>query len=83
MTTEDLITYYKNLLILQYYRLSRARATIGAFVQELIASQIINQVQDGFDLETAIGKQLNILASYVGAQRNNFGLILLKSILYS
>lgn len=70
MTTLELIAYYKNLLIIQYNNLARAAATVGAFVSELIGDQIIAQVNDGFNLDNAVGVQLNTLATYRGVGRN-------------
>jgi len=78
MTTDELISYYSNLLIMQYRNKSKAVETVKAFVDETIASQIVQQVDDGFDLETAIGEQLTILGTYRNAPRLIFGLILTK-----
>lgn len=75
MTTDEIITYYKSLLIIQYASLRNALGTIEAFITALIQSQIINQVQDGFDVTTAIGSQLDILGTYVGVTRHAFGLV--------
>lgn len=69
MTIDELIAYYQNLLIIQYKTLPRASATIGALATEIIADLIYTQVQDGFDVNTAIGDQLDILGVYVGARR--------------
>ena len=69
MTDDEFISYEQNLLIAQYRSKPKARATIGILASQLIANQIIAQVRDGFDLTTAIGKQLDILGRYVGAQR--------------
>lgn len=69
MTTDELIAYYQNLLIIQYATQSRALATISAFVTEAISDQIIQSVEDGFDLTTAIGVQLDAIATYRGASR--------------
>lgn len=73
MTDQELIDYYVNLLIIQYKTLPNATGTIAALATEVVASQIYNQVLNGFELQTAIGKQLDILADYVGAPRTIFG----------
>lgn len=73
MTTEELIAFYQQLLVIQYKTLPNALGTIGALVNEVIAGQIYAQVRDGFDIQTAIGDQLNMLAEYVGAPRKIFG----------
>lgn len=73
MTDQELVAYYQNLLVIQYKRLPNAYATIGALAEQIVASQIFLQVLDGFDLATAVGAQLDIIASYVGAPRTIFG----------
>lgn len=79
MTNDELIEYYKNLLIIQYYDKPKARAEIGLLVSQTIASQIVSQVLNGFDIETVIGAQLDIIAAYVGVNRIVNGLNLDKS----
>lgn len=73
MITEDLISYYKALLILQYASLANAVGTIDAYIRALVQDQIIQKVQDGFNLLTAIGAQLNLLGTYRGISRTAFG----------
>lgn len=73
MTTDQLIAYYVNLLVIQYKTLPDATSTINAVATEVVADQIYSQVLNGFELGTAVGKQLDILASYVGAPRKIFG----------
>lgn len=72
MTDAELITFYINLLVIQYKTLPNATGTIQALATEVVASQIFNQVLNGFSLQTAIGAQLNILGQYVGAPREIF-----------
>lgn len=78
LTFNSLTEYYINLLIMQYFNKVRARQTVGTLVQELVASEIIAQVRDGFNLETAVGNQLDFLALYRGATRTVFGLDLTR-----
>lgn len=78
-TTQELIDYYKNLLIIQYHNLPKASGTIGALASEVIADQIYTTVRDAFDIDTAVGVQLEILGSYVGASRQYVGLSLERS----
>lgn len=81
MTTDELIEYYVDLLIIQYSVSPRARATIAAYVSQVIADQIINTVSEGFNFSTVIGLQadtargvqLEAVASYKGAYRLVFG----------
>lgn len=60
--------YYSNLLILQYHNKPKAKATIEAVVN-LLPDELIQEVTGGFDLETAVGKQLDILGEYIGTDR--------------
>ena len=61
-------SYYSNLLILQYHNKPKAKATIEASVS-LLPDSLIQEVTDGFDLNTAVGKQLDILGEYIGLSR--------------
>jgi hypothetical protein len=69
MTTDELIAYYSNLLILQYHDKPNAKAHVEAIARECIADQLISQVLNGFSIDTAIGKQLDIIGKYVGVPR--------------
>jgi hypothetical protein len=87
MTTNELIEYYVDLLIIQYATLPRAQQTIRAYVSQVIADQIYAQTRDAFSISTtpgfqpgtAVGKQLEAVASYRGVQRNVFGLDLSRT----
>lgn len=61
-------SYYSNLLILQYHNKPKAKATIESTVS-LLPDDLIMDVINGFDIETAIGKQLDILGEYIGIDR--------------
>lgn len=79
MTTQELISYYQGLLIIQYATLPKAFETIEVFVTEMIADQIYNQVSEAFNLDTANGVQLDAIATYRGASRTLHGLVPGKS----
>lgn len=68
-TLQEIIDYYTNLLIIQYNNLPNARAQITLYVTELIANGVIFDVRDGYDLDTAVGVQLDVLGKYIGADR--------------
>lgn len=73
-TTSDLVDYYKALLIAQYATNPKALGTIGALVggtgkYGILADALYNQVRDGFDLTTAVGKQLDMLGKLRGVTR--------------
>ena len=63
---DELIEYYKNLLIIQYHNKDKAKATIGALISIAMIYDVAIAVRDGFDIETAIGAQLDILGKYIG-----------------
>lgn len=73
-TAELIIDYYANTLIAQYYNRPKAIATIKALMggtgaYGLIADALANQVRDGFDITTAVGKQLDLLGKLRGVRR--------------
>lgn len=85
-TTSDLIAYYQQLLIIQYANKTKMAGTVAAMLSGtgatgLLANAIYTQVRDGFDLETAVGKQLDILGELIGPSRNIPGLDLSKSFI--
>lgn len=85
-TSELLLDYYANTLIAQYYNKPKAIATIRALLggtgpYGLVADAIYTQVRDGFDLETAVGKQLDILGKLRGSRRYFASLDLSKTFL--
>lgn len=68
-TTDTIANYYRDLLILQYRGKDKARATVHALAKLAIVDQLPLAVQDAFDLETAIGVQLDVVGKIVGATR--------------
>jgi hypothetical protein len=70
VSLDSLIEYYQNLLIIQYNDKARARATIALMVRELFASGIIFDVEGCFDVDLAVGVQLDTLGKYIGVDRN-------------
>ncbi len=73
MTADQLAAYYQNLLIIQYKGKPKAAATVGLLSAQVIADLIYSQVQDGFDLATATGAQLDIIGAYIGVYRTLAG----------
>jgi hypothetical protein len=71
VTNQELIDYYKDLLILQYRGKTRARGQIDAFVKQVVADQLTFAVQLAFNIDTAEGQQLDIIGKYAGVQRVN------------
>lgn len=65
----DVINYYTNLLIIQYHDKPKAQATIRLVMGELLASGILLDIQNGYNLDTAVGVQLDVLGKYIGTDR--------------
>lgn len=65
----NLVEYYQDLLILQYRSKPKARATIELFVRQLLQDGIYFDVENAFDVNTAVGKQLDMLGKYIGVDR--------------
>jgi len=72
MINEDFRKYYADLLIVQYRGKPKARSMIGAIVDQMLMNQLPDRLESAFDLETAVGKQLDILGSRLGVTRNVF-----------
>lgn len=69
MTDQELQEYYSGLLIIQYANLPKAKATIEAMVDPVIMNQLPTNVMNAFNLETAVGVQLDTLGKYIGVSR--------------
>ena len=61
--------YYANLLIMQYHNKPRAKETIKVSTAS-IPDQLVLDIINGFDINTAVGSQLDLLGIYVGVDRN-------------
>lgn len=72
MNTE-LTAYYKDLLIMQYRDKPKALGHVGAVLDAGMIYDIAIAVRDGFNIETAIGAQLDILGKILGVSRTITG----------
>lgn len=67
--------YYQQLLIIQYNQKKNAKATIGAMYDTIIpknsvtGNNLLEDIRDAFNLDTAKGVQLDILGYYIGVNR--------------
>lgn len=66
---ETSIEYYKDLLLYQYINQPKARETIGLLVQQALVDLLPKELNLAFDLDTAVGSQLDILGEYIGFDR--------------
>lgn len=71
MTTAEIAQYYANLLILEYLGMPNAYAAILATVTPILMDQLPIAVQNAFDVNTAVGVQLDVVGKYVGVSRIN------------
>lgn len=72
MTTEELVKHYSSLMVLQYKQKPKASATIEALVEPAIMDQLPVEVNNSFDVDSAVGVQLDILGKYVGVVRSGY-----------
>lgn len=68
-TISPLVTYYVQRLVYQY-QLPKAEATIAILVKQLLADGLPFDLLEAFNLNTAVGAQLNTLGKYIGLPRN-------------
>lgn len=61
--------YYTNLLIIQYQAKPKTKAFLTSVLKIILANDIILKIRDAYDLETAVGVQLDTLGDYVGVSR--------------
>lgn len=73
--TTTLIKYYQDTLLYQWVNAPRARGMIGTFVQCSICDLLIHDVRDAFDIETAVGPQLDVVGEFLGLTRTVYGTI--------
>lgn len=69
MTYEEQLQYYADLLIIQYRSQPRAQATIQALARESLIDNLPLTLQDCFNLDSAVGAQLDVLATFANVQR--------------
>lgn len=70
----SLLNYYSNLLIAQYRTKPNMIATTQLLASLPLCDGLPQQLQTCFNLDTAVGAQLNILGAIVGVPRNIYGL---------
>lgn len=69
-TLQEIAEYYVDRLILQYRTKPRARATVAIAVKQALADDLASSLAAAFDLESAVGAQLDVIGKYVGVPRN-------------
>jgi len=74
MDIEAIKNYYGGLLIVQYKTKPKAQATVRLLAALPNGDGLLDQEMACFDLNTAVGVQLDILGRIVGVQREVYGL---------
>lgn len=70
VTLAQLQAYYPALLAFEYRGQPRATAQIAAFVEQACTDLILQQIANAYDVDTAVGVQLDVIGQYVGVSRN-------------
>ncbi|PHS61058.1 MAG: hypothetical protein COB09_19105 [Thalassobium sp.] len=65
----EVIAYYINLLIIQYHNKPNAMGTIELLATEFLANNIYLDVQNAYNIDTAVGVQLDVLGKYADIDR--------------
>jgi hypothetical protein len=63
------IEYYKDLILYQYINKPKATETIKLLVKQALVDLLSIAVNDAFDIDTAIGDQLDVIGEYIGFDR--------------
>lgn len=71
---ESVKDYYADLLILQYRNKPKARATIKEFVEICMGDGLVFELNECLNIDTAVGKQLDLIGQILGCNRNVYGL---------
>ena len=71
---ESIKKYYADLLILQYRNKPKARETIKMFVDICMGDGLVFELNDCLNIDTAVGKQLDLIGQILGCNRNVYGL---------
>jgi hypothetical protein len=79
LTIQQVLSYYSNLLIIQYNSLPKATQTIQALVNCNLCDDFFLDLQNAFNISTATGQQLTIIGKIVGVPRNIYGLDLVDT----
>lgn len=63
------IEYYKDLILYQYINTPKATETIKLLTRQALVDLLPISLSSAFDIDTAIGSQLDILGEYIGFDR--------------
>ena len=69
MTLAELTDYYADLLAYEYWGLPNATRQIRLYSKQMVGDLLGQQVLTAYDIDTAIGAQLDVLGKYLGTTR--------------
>lgn len=70
MAHENLIQYYVQRLASIYRDKPRASATVALLAKQMLADGLPLDIGEAFDIDLAVGNQLDVIGKYVGAPRD-------------
>lgn len=71
-TDAEILKHYTDLLILQYREKPKAKGHIEAHIEPIIMGQLPDEVQNAYNIDTAVGVQLDIVGIYAGVVRLSY-----------
>lgn len=66
---DNLVQHYKNLIIAQYQTKPKAMATMDMLLRYFIFNNVLLDIQNAYNVDTAMGKQLDYIGNIVGVDR--------------
>ena len=69
LSLPDQVAYYVNLTLAQYKSLPRATQTLAILLKQALGDMLASDLFTAFDLDTAVGAQLDVLGKYIGLSR--------------
>ena len=73
MDRQALLNYYAGLLIIQYANKTKASADVKLGCSIYTGDFLIGDIENAFDIDTAVGDQLDLIGKLVGLPREAYG----------
>ena len=73
MDRQALLNYYAGLLIIQYANKTKANADVKLGCSIYTGDFLIGNIENAFDIDTAVGDQLDLIGKLVGLPREAYG----------
>lgn len=70
--TSDIISFYNNLIVMQYEPKPKANATVSVLATCAVMDQLPTKVQSAYTLGTAVYPQLDVIGQYAGVTRSGY-----------